>query len=58
MADGPIQNVDVKSVVKKTAIGTAAVGAILLNVMVFRITGDIISSLVLFGLGYAAAKLK
>lgn len=50
--------IDVTAIVKKTAIGTAAIGALALQVLVFRAVGDVMSSAVLFGLGYLAAKLK
>jgi hypothetical protein len=46
------------SVVKTTAIGTAAVGAVVLQVVAFRAFGDVLSSLVLFGLGYLACWIK
>lgn len=45
-------------VFKTTAIGTAAVGAIALQVIAFRAVGDIVSSLMIFGLGYLACWLN
>ena len=41
-----------------TAIGTAAIGGILLQVFAFRIIGDIITSVMIFGFGYASCWLK
>jgi len=41
-----------------TAIGTAAVGAVLLQVVAFRVIGDIVTSAAIFGLGYALCWLR
>lgn len=48
----------VVSAVKTTAIGTAAVVAITLQIIAFRAVGDILSSVVIFGLGYLACFLR
>ncbi len=58
MGDVTEKKTDAISVAKTTAIGTAAVGAIALQVIVFRAVGDIMSSVVIFGLGYAACWLR
>ena len=42
---------------KTTAAATAAVVLIVLQVAVFRIVGDMLTSAVLFGLGYALGRL-
>lgn len=41
-----------------TALGTAAVGGILLQVVAFRVVGDIVTSVMIFGLGYASCWLR
>lgn len=53
-----LKEFDAGKLVKTTAIGTATIGVVVLNVFVFRVVGDIVSSAVLFGLGYLTAKLK
>jgi hypothetical protein len=46
------------SIAKTTAIGTVAIGAIALQIIVFRAVGDIMTSVALFGLGYMACSLR
>ncbi len=45
-------------VIKGTAITTAVLVMLALQITVFRALGDIVSSVVIFGCGYAAATLR
>jgi hypothetical protein len=49
---------NVLGIVKKTSLATVVVGAIALQIFVFRAVGDVLTSALLFGLGYFAAKMK
>ena len=46
------------AIIKVTSLATAAILMVVLQVTVFRAVGDIMSSLVIFGCGYAFAKLR
>lgn len=45
-------------VVKVTAVGTAVIGILALQILVFRVGMDVVSSVGLFGLGYAYRAMK
>jgi len=44
--------------VKLTSVGTAVVIGIVLQVMVFNMIGDVLTSAILFGIGYAFGRMK
>jgi hypothetical protein len=46
----------IPSPVKLTAVGTIGAGALLLQVMAFYAVGDAMTSIALFGLGYAVGR--
>jgi hypothetical protein len=56
--DEPVQKATTGTLVKGTAVTTAVLLLIALQVTVFRALGDIVSSVVIFGCGYAAATLR
>ena len=56
MSDDTAIQPSIKKAIKITSAGTLAVGAILLQVMVFRAVGDVVTSVILFGIGYAYGK--
>lgn len=58
MSEGPLDKLKGTTLVKGTAVTTAVILMIVLQVTVFRALGDIFSSLIIFGCGYAAAKLN
>lgn len=45
-------------VVKKTAIVTAAVVIVVLQITVLRVFGDVLTSAALVGLGYVAGRMR
>jgi hypothetical protein len=55
---GPLDKLTGTTLVKGTAVTTAVLLMIVLQITVFRAFGDIVSSLVIFGCGYAAGKLN
>ncbi len=56
--DGPVQKATTGTLVKGTAITTAVLLMIVLQITVFRVVGDIFSSLIIFAAGYFAGKLQ
>lgn len=53
-----IERIKGTTIVKGTAITTAVLLMIVLQITVFRAVGDIVSSLVIFAAGYLAGKLS